>query len=111
MLYIDQPVMAGFSYGHLINATYGYKNGNIEPITGSSPPTVNSSLGYGTYPIQGFKATANTTVQAAATLWHFAENWLASFPGYTTSSNKVGVWGNSYGGYWVSLWGATATHI
>ena len=92
---------AGFSYGQLINATYDESNGVIEPITSVSQSSINSTVGYGTYPDQAFKKTANTTVQAATALWHFAENWLSSFPGYTTSSNKVGVWGNSYGGYWV----------
>lgn len=105
VLYIDQPVQAGFSYDELVNATFDILNadGFITPmdIEQSSPPAVNVSFGYGTYPSQNFNHTANTTVQAAKMLWHFAEHWLSSFPGYDTQSNELSIWGNSYGGYWV----------
>lgn len=105
MLYIDQPVQVGFSYDKLVNATFDILNadGFVNPmeIDESSLPPVNSSFGYGTYPSQDFSHTANNTVQAAKALWHFAEHWLSSFPGYNTQSNELSIWGNSYGGYWV----------
>jgi len=39
-------------------------------------------------------------VSSARAVWHFAEHWLSSFPEYSTSSNKISFWANSYGGYW-----------
>lgn len=103
VLYIDQPVMAGFSYDELVNGTFDLSQVLITPteIDASSPPAVNASFGYGTYPSQNFNRTANNTVQAAKALWHFAEHWLSSFPGYATQSKDISIWGNSYGGYWV----------
>lgn len=104
MLYIDQPVQVGFSYDELVNATFNILEGGIiTPLDSDSPamPASNGTFGYGTFPSQNFNSTANNTVQAAKLLWHFAEHWLSSFPGYDTQSNKLSVWGNSYGGYWV----------
>lgn len=104
MLYIDQPVQTGFSYDELVNATFNLELGSlITPmdIEQSNLPAVNSTFGYGTFPSQKFERTANNTVQAAKALWHFAEHWLSSFPGYDTKSNEISIWGNSYGGYWV----------
>jgi len=34
-------------------------------------------------------------VTSAKALWHFAENWLSSFPEYKTTSNKISLWTNS----------------
>lgn len=105
MLYIDQPVQTGFSWNELVNATFDLLTGDglITPIDfdPSSLPPVNASYGYGTYPNQLFNSTAKNTVQAAKSLWHFAEHWLSSFPGYATESNQIEIIGNSWGGYWV----------
>lgn len=103
MLYIDQPTQTGLSYSSLINGTYDLESLNITPekFTASSSPIVNGTFGYGTFADQDVSTTANTTVAAAKALWHFSEHWFSSFPGYSTSSNKISVWGNSYGGFWV----------
>lgn len=92
MLYIDQPVQAGYSYSTLINATYNIEEYVVTPVEGLSVPTLNKTLVYGTYPDQDFSKTANTTVQAAKMLWYFAENWLSTFPGYTTHSKQISIW-------------------
>jgi hypothetical protein len=95
MLYIDQPVQSGYSYDELVNATMSILGDGLVTPLGSdqSPPkAVNASFGYGTFPSQKFDHTTKTTVQSAKALWHFAEHWLSSFPGYKTSSNKIGVW-------------------
>lgn len=103
VLYIDQPVQTGFSYTELVNGTLDLLTLSITPaeLNATSLPKVNTVFGYGTYPIQGPSQTVNNTVQAARALWHFGEHWLSSFPGYSTQSNKISIWGNSYGGYWV----------
>lgn len=91
----------GFSYSELIEATFDVLTGTITPLEETSPPAVNASLGYGIFPDQSTNTTSNNTVQAGKALWYFGEHWLSSFPGYNTESNKISVWGNSYGGYWV----------
>lgn len=88
MLYIDQPIMAGYSYSQMVNI---------------SSPDVE-----GTFPDQNPLSTSNTTVASARALWLFAEHWFSSFPEYNTSSNKISFWGNSYGGFYVPQ---TATTI
>lgn len=101
VLYIDQPAQTGFSYSDLIDATFDVLSGSITSIDQADLPAVNASFGYGVYPDQNPDKTANNTVSAAKALWYFGEHWLSSFPKYKTESNKISVWGNSYGGYWV----------
>ena len=105
MLYIDQPNMVGFSYSQLINATYNTSTLLVTPqnMTSSASP----SSGYGTFSDQNPLTTSNTTVASSRALWYFAENWLSTFPGYRTSSNKISFWGNSYGGFYVPETAAT----
>lgn len=104
MLYIDQPVQTGYSYSTLVNGTFDILEGSvITPgvIDPANPPTANITYGYGTWPSQEFKRTANNTVIASKTLWHFAEHWLSSFPGYNTTSSDIAIIGNSWAGYYV----------
>ncbi|KAK5172754.1 uncharacterized protein LTR77_002874 [Saxophila tyrrhenica] len=99
VLYIDQPAQVGFSYNALMNAT---SDGFLfKPVKEGKPlPTGSNADLLGTFPTQKYSETATTTVQAGRTIWHFAENWLSSFPGYRTCSKDIGIWGSSYGGYW-----------
>jgi carboxypeptidase C (cathepsin A) len=101
MLYIDQPVQSGFSYTSLVNGSYDLQTGLVTPIlAGSTPPQANETIAIGTFPSQDPFMTTNTTVSASRAVWHFAEHFFSSFPGYTTSSKKISIWGNSYGGLW-----------
>ena len=101
MLYIDQPVQTGFSYDSLTNGTFNLETQLVIPHEYDGPTTaqINVTTSVGTFPSQNLYHLTNTTVSSARALWHFAEHWLSSFPGYRTSSNKLSVWGNSYGGY------------
>jgi carboxypeptidase C (cathepsin A) len=104
MLYIDQPVQAGYSYSTLVNGTFDILAGgliNPEEINIAEPHPVNVTYGYGTWPDQQFNHTVNNTVTAGKALWHFAEHWLSSFPGYNTTSADISIIGNSWGGYYV----------
>lgn len=81
MLYIDQPVGAGFSYTALVNATYNVTSNEIKPLSeyDGEIPESNIILGQGTYTDPSLWATTNTSVSSALALWHFAEHWLAEY--------------------------------
>lgn len=109
MLYLDQPVQAGFSYSDIVNGTLNLIDFSVTPLSvvgNSTLPAVNATFGYGLFPDQGLLATTNTTVSSAKAVWQFAEHWLSSFPELTSSSGKISIWGNSYGGFWVPETGA-----
>ncbi|KIW32326.1 uncharacterized protein PV07_03880 [Cladophialophora immunda] len=102
MLYLDQPVQTGFSYDELVNGTFNIETQIITPedFDTSPLPAINATFQVGTFPSQDPLHITNTTVSSARALWHAAEHWLSSFPGYSTSSNKLSIWANSYGGFW-----------
>ena len=111
MLYVDQPVTAGFSYSKAINSTWNLlwdgSDGTQTPVTpfeayNGSVPEENSTLIYGTYPDQNPALTANTSVVAARALWHFTQLFFGEFPERLTRNDQLNLAGNSYGGYWVS---------
>ena len=102
MLFIDQPVQTGYSYDTLVNGTFNLTDETITPLVfnGSDAAADTDATSWGTWPSQDPAYTTNTTVSSARALWHFGEHWLSSFPEYSTSSENIGFWGNSYGGYW-----------
>ena len=78
VLYIDQPVGAGFSYTSLVNGTYNMSSNEITPLDvydGEVPPD-GADFGRGTYSNPEIWATTNTSISTARALWHFAEHWL-----------------------------------
>ncbi len=78
MLYIDQPVGAGFSYTSLLKGTFDVLQGTVTPLTnfnGEVPPS-NVTFGQGTYSDPGLYTTTNTSISSAQALWHFGEHWL-----------------------------------
>jgi carboxypeptidase C (cathepsin A) len=110
MLYVDQPVTAGFSYAASVNSTWDFlwdgSDGTYTPVTpfeayNGSVPAENTTLLYGTFPDQNPAYTANTSVVAARTLWHFAQLWFTEFPEYHRCDDRINLAGNSYGGFWV----------
>ncbi|OAP60446.1 hypothetical protein AYL99_05448 [Fonsecaea erecta] len=102
MLYLDQPVQAGFSYDELLNGTFNIETQIITPedFSKSPLPATNETFQVGTFASQDPLHLTNTTVSSARALWHAAEHWFSSFPKYSTSSNKFSIWANSYGGFW-----------
>ena len=79
MLYVDQPVYAGYSYVALENGVTDYLNfeNPFTPVANTadfvqknatSVPTTRSTQD----PLQ----TVNTTAQAARTQWHFSQIWF-----------------------------------
>jgi carboxypeptidase C (cathepsin A) len=111
MLYVDQPVTAGFSYAKAVDSTWNLlwdgSDGSYTPATpfeayNGSVPGENATLLYGTFPEQNLAYSANTSVIAARTLWHFAQLWFTEFPQYHRFDDRINLAGHSYGGFWVS---------
>ncbi|KAG9937676.1 alpha/beta-hydrolase, partial [Aureobasidium melanogenum] len=109
VLYIDQPVQAGFSYSTFMNSTFNFNNLNpyassitpIDSYDGDVPPE-NATFKYGIWADQNPDRTANTTENAMKPLWHFLQGWVENFPEYKTRDRRVNIWGNSYGGFWTT---------
>lgn len=102
LLYVDQPLQAGFSYSDLVVATREITEDYIEEIAfnASSPPVTDKTMGWGVFSDQSTSKTVNTTVSSGKAMWTFSEHWLSSFPEFS-GSGKISIWGNSYGGFWV----------
>ncbi|KUJ21338.1 alpha/beta-hydrolase [Mollisia scopiformis] len=99
MLYIDQPVQTGFSFSDFANGTLDLLTNTLEFIDFSSViPQQNLTFLVGTFPTRNEASGPNSTVHAARGTWHFLQTWLAEFPGYKTSDNRVSLWTESYGG-------------
>lgn len=116
MLYIDQPVSTGYSFTERTNATFDalflgnpVTETGITPIAayGGTVPAENTTFLHGVFSEQNPNKTVNSTLAAAKTLWRFSQVWFPHFPKYNTKDNRVSIWGNSYGGFYVPT---TATY-
>lgn len=99
MLYIDQPNQVGFSYDVATNGTFDQVNmvWNVSEWV-HGVPKQNNTFYVGTTTSQDRTATANTTQNAARSLWHFAQTWFSEFPEYKPHDDRVSIWTESYGG-------------
>ncbi|GIK00387.1 hypothetical protein Aspvir_004410 [Aspergillus viridinutans] len=100
MLYIDQPNQVGFSYDVPTNGTYDQLTSawNVSAFPDGKVPEQNNTLYVGTFPSMNQTTTANTTENAARSLWHFAQTWFSEFPEYKPQDDRVSIWTESYGG-------------
>lgn len=99
MLYIDQPNQVGFSYDVLTNGTFDQITSawDVSEWT-SGVPDQNNTFYVGTTSSQKPSSAANSTENAARSLWHFAQTWFTEFPHYKPRNDKVNIWTESYGG-------------
>ncbi|CAP62270.1 uncharacterized protein PODANS_5_12220 [Podospora anserina S mat+] len=108
MLYIDQPVGAGFSYSKIVNGVVDLMDSLSEDGSFFTPGTVEElqqdSLNLTVAPatIQSLdpRDGINTTQQAARVMWQFTQVWFREFPGYDTSNKEISLWTVSYGGFY-----------
>ncbi|GIZ40957.1 hypothetical protein CKM354_000427700 [Cercospora kikuchii] len=99
MLYLDQPVSAGFSYSTLQNFTVDLISGNTTVLNATDEiPQQNSTLLVGTRPNMDNTTTAFGSVAAAAAAWHFLQVWTGEFPHYTPKNKRINLATQSYGG-------------
>ncbi|KAL2864762.1 carboxypeptidase S1-like protein A [Aspergillus lucknowensis] len=96
MLYVDQPVQAGFSYDELFQGRLNLSNNEIS--LGKTDPATGTLLGH--FTSQKPEQTANTTMNAARQFWHFMQAWVPHFEPYSKKSTngKLSLWTESYGG-------------
>ena len=105
MLYIDNPVGAGFSYNDLVKSTLNLIDTSdpvsfqpFEAYSGSVPPQ-NFTFYYGVLPSTDTTQYTNNTYSAARTLWDFSQVWFSAFHFWNTTDKRINLWGNSYGGF------------
>ncbi|OJD11517.1 hypothetical protein AJ78_07731 [Emergomyces pasteurianus Ep9510] len=107
LLFVDQPVQAGFSYDSL-------RNGSLDLLSSSytfPPSPVPSGQGEGTFLNGTFSShdaemTANTTAIASRAVWHMLQGFLSAFPRYNPSNGNgqtgsaagIHLFTESYGG-------------
>ncbi|KAJ5805839.1 Carboxypeptidase S1 [Penicillium pulvis] len=99
MLYIDQPNQVGFSYDVPTNGTFDQiaSAWNVSEWT-HGVPEQNNTFYVGTTTSQKNTSTANSTENAARSLWHLAQTWFSEFPEYKPRDDRVSIWTESYGG-------------
>jgi hypothetical protein len=97
MLYIDQPVDAGYSYSSLVNVTLDQITGDLTPTDFSAglPFTPNITTIPGTVSNPDLAFTPNNSDIAAKAMWHFAQGWFDAFPDYHPADSKISLWSNS----------------
>jgi carboxypeptidase C (cathepsin A) len=99
MLYLDQPVQTGFSYGTLHNITTDLISGNVTVLNETDHiPEQNATFLVGIYSSQDSNSTALGTRNAAIALWHFAQVWFQEFPCYHPNNSRISLAVESYGG-------------
>ncbi|KAL3472833.1 alpha/beta-hydrolase [Aspergillus californicus] len=97
LLYIDQPVQAGFSYDEITEGLLDVTSGNVVAYNSNN---TNPLLVPGMFSSQNASSTANTTANAARHFWHFAQIWTREFDIYrnTSANDRINIWTESYGG-------------
>lgn len=77
MLYIDQPIQTGYSYGSLINGTLDLLDGTLAPLEAGS--TFNDTVLLGTIPNQDSLGTTQGSKRGAVAIWHFMQVWANQY--------------------------------
>lgn len=95
MLYIDQPVQAGFSYDKVTPGVVDMLTGDV--MTNGMFQN-NFTYRTGNFASQEPAALTNTSMIAARAIYHFMELWFDEFEKYQRDS--ISIWSQSYGGHW-----------
>lgn len=77
MLYVDQPVQAGFSYGEATPSLYDMITGDITAGELSGSP--NYTVREGVFSIQDASKAPVTTAAATEVVWEFIQAWMQEY--------------------------------
>ncbi|KAL9107816.1 MAG: hypothetical protein Q9227_007331 [Pyrenula ochraceoflavens] len=103
MLYIDQPVQTGFSYDTLVNGTLNLLTNDWEPADFSyGIPSTNEIFLVGVIPSQNPDYVTAGSVWGASALWHSMQIWTYPFPKDKSKNSEISLWGNSWGGFFIT---------
>ncbi|VUC21495.1 unnamed protein product [Clonostachys rosea] len=101
MLYVDQPVGAGFSYVTLLNGFKDLLTHKFTPVENEDElPPLNATVRQATFDSSDPITTTNNTMSAARTMWAFTQVWLQDFPKRQTDNDQLSLWAISYGGFY-----------
>ncbi|KAK5131352.1 hypothetical protein LTR08_001018 [Meristemomyces frigidus] len=95
MLFIDHPAQVGFSYSVPVSA-YESSSGDIVQLPNATCPDY--AVDCGTYSYPNASDTANTTANAAPSMWRTLQGFMGAFPQY--SRNEFNFATESYGGHY-----------
>ena len=96
MLFIDHPAQVGFSYSKPVNAWVDPDFKYIVSLPNATCPDYAS--GCGTYSYPNASDTANTTANAAPSMWRTLQGFMGAFPQYSRDSFHFTT--ESYGGHY-----------
>lgn len=94
MLYIDQPIGAGYSYVTALNGSYDVISQVFTPVEDEKDlPELNTTTVIATLDAQ--QVVYNTTAAAGRTFWQCVQIWTQEFPEWNVKSDEISLWGVS----------------
>ncbi|EGX90665.1 serine carboxypeptidase, putative [Cordyceps militaris CM01] len=100
LLFIDQPTQVGFSYSVPVPGMVSAETQAIHVLPNKTCPD-NAKGTCGTYSLPYFNMTANSTVNAAPSMWRTLQGFMGAFPQY--SRRGVHLVSQSYGGHYAPV--------
>ncbi|TLS30813.1 hypothetical protein PpBr36_03897 [Pyricularia pennisetigena] len=99
MLYVDQPVLTGYSYDTISRGFRNVTTGHIAvgDDAFAQIPADNATIRRGLFASQDAKNAPNTTDTAVAQLVRFLDIWTRDFARYP--HDEINIWAQSYGGH------------
>ncbi|KAI9927429.1 hypothetical protein MW887_003042 [Aspergillus wentii] len=98
MLYIDQPVMTGFSYSIPVPGYVDSTTDDVITLPSTSCPDYAKDQSCGTYSYPNVTLTANSTTSAAPKFYRALQGFMGAFPQYSRETFHFTT--ESYGGHY-----------
>jgi carboxypeptidase D len=104
MLFVDQPIMVGFSYSVPVRGYLSPTSGGVIPLKEDEACPANVTANCGTWSLPDISLTQNLTINAAPNFWKTLQGFTGAFPQY--SGNGFHLASQSYGGHYGPVFGA-----
>ncbi|KAI6402293.1 hypothetical protein MCOR23_003974 [Pyricularia oryzae] len=100
MLYVDQPVLTGYSYDAISRGFRDVTSGHVTlgDDVFAQIPGDNATIRRGVFPSQDGNNAPNTTDASVAQLVRFLDIWTDDFARYR--HDEINIWAQSYGGHY-----------